>query len=120
MNKMAKKKTVVHLWIGQEGTACGKSHIGLDDKFIRKSCGDFRTVNCKKCLATSEAKTIKKMIGGYDVCAELRKIVKQVPRKDTVSMPYLPVSGWLNGTIEPHFEEVKIHKLLQFIADMIE
>ena len=122
MNKMAKKKTVVHLWIGQEGTACGKSHIGLDEKYIWKSVGDLRKVNCKKCLKTSEMETIKKMIGGFDACKALRKIAKQVPERETVLLPNAKPNQWWDGKdkTEQNFETVNVQKLLQFIADMIE
>lgn len=65
-------------------------------------------------------KTIVEKADEYDVCAELRKIVKQVPKKETVLLPAIRPSKWFYGTIETSFETVKIHKLLQFIADMIE
>ena len=56
----------------------------------------------------------------FDVCEALRKIVKQTPKNETVLMPAVKPSQWWDSTIEAEFEKVKIHKLLQFIADMIE
>jgi len=55
-----------------------------------------------------------------DVCKALRDIVKQVPKSDMVLVPAGKPSQWWDCTVELEFEKVEIHKLLQFIADMIE
>jgi len=67
-------------------------------------------------------KKMQKKIGSadFDICAELRKLAKMQPKRETVLLPMCNVSDWWNVEIEPDYEPVKISKLLQFIADMIE
>ncbi|KKN22353.1 hypothetical protein LCGC14_0916190 [marine sediment metagenome] len=58
----------------------------------------------------------------YDACKALRDIVKQMPERETVLLPNTKPNQWWDGKdkTDQDFETVNVHKLLQFIADMIE
>ena len=56
----------------------------------------------------------------FDIPQELRILADGVPEDETVLLPAIKPSQWWDATVEADFEPVKIAKLLQFIADMME
>jgi len=70
-------------------------------------------------MMAKKKKDIEKYLG-FDICAELRRLAQKQPKRETVLLPACKASDWWKCDVEVDFEPVKISKLLQFLADMIE
>ena len=60
------------------------------------------------------------MLNEIEICEKLRELSEQIPKNLDVLLPDCKPKEFYSADIEVPFENVKLSKLLRFIADMME